>query len=277
MRPLSLLFILWPVLGACACRTTPDEAREELAKLNVPYTSDEFVLRCGRGPTNVVALFLIAGGDPNVEVALERYVFTPLMAAAQGGRLDIAKQLVEAGARPDLRTSDGSSALDIAAADCRAPEMVQFLLAKGARPTEQCLFLAVKHELFQQSQCGLAGLEALIGAGAKVDQRRRTDHLTPLMLAADNNDLEAVRTLLRHGANPNLRGGSYDFSPLRIAVMRAMNKGRPDQLEVVKALVAAGADVNQSDRDGGTILSGLGPSPGLQPIREVLLRAGAHR
>jgi ankyrin repeat protein len=276
MKRKALLLIFSVTLGTVACRKTPNDAREELAKGNVPFTSDEFVLRCGRGPTNVVALFLTAGADPNVEVVLDRYRFTPLMAAAQGGRLDIARQLVEAGARPDLRTADGGSALDIAAADCRAPEMVRFLIEKGARPTESCLFVAVQHELFQQSQCGLSGLEALLAAGAKVDQRRRTDRMTPLMVASDNNDLEAVRALLRHGADPNLRGGQYDFSPLRIAVMRAMSKGRPDQLEVVKALVAAGADVNQRTEQD-SILAGLGSEPALQPIREVLLRAGARR
>jgi ankyrin repeat protein len=263
-------------LSAAACRKTPDDAREELAKRNVPFTANEFVLRCGRGPTDLVALFLTAGADPNAQVAEERYQFTPLMAAAQGGRLDIAKQLVEAGARPDHRTDDGGSALDIAAADCTAPEMVRFLLEKGARPTELCLFLAVIHERYQQSQCGLSGLDALIAAGAKVDGRRKTDRMTPLMVAADDNDLQAVRVLLKHGANPNLRGGRYDFSPLRIAVMRAMNKGRPDQLEVVKALIAAGADVNQTN-EHGSVLAGLGPDPALKPIRDVLERAGAHR
>ncbi len=263
-------------LTAAACRKTPQDAREELARRNVPFTAEEFVLRCGRGPTDVVALFLTAGADPNAEVTEGRYRFTPLMAAAQGGRLDIARQLVEAGARPDQRTDDGGSALDVAAADCTAPDMVRLLLEKGARPTELCLFIAVKHERFQQSQCGLSGLEALIGAGAPVDGRRKTDRMTPLMVAADSNDLQAARVLLKHGADPNLRGGPYDFSPLRIAVMRAMNKGRPDQLELVNALIAAGADVNQTN-EHGSILAGLGPNPALKPIRDALERAGAHR
>ena len=270
-----VIVLLYVALGAMACKMTPDKARKELASRDIPFTSEEFVLRCGRGQTEIVSLFLVGGASPNVEVQLDGNGFTPLMAAAAGRRLDVAAQLVEAGALPDKRSAD-RCALDIAAADCTKPEMVHFLLEKGARPTDLSLFVAVRHERYKPSQCGLSGLEELIAAGAPVDGRRKTDRMTPLMVAADGNDLEAVSLLLKHGANPNLRGGSYDFSPLRLAVMRAMNKGRPDSLEVVKALVAAGANVNESNQYG-SVLAGLGPSPALKPIRDVLEAAGAHR
>ena len=86
-----------------------------------------------------------AAGDGNLE-ALKQHIAagtdldqrtsddqesTPLMVASTFGRVEAAKALVGAGAKVDLKNSDGSTALNTAAFLCHT-EIVQALLEKGA-------------------------------------------------------------------------------------------------------------------------------------------------
>src|SRR5262249_61846916 len=97
--------------AALSCKQSPKDAREELAKLGVPFTSEEFIMRCGTGPTNLIETFLAAGADPNVTY-VSQHSYTPLIAAASAGRIDHAKQPLKAGARIDAVAHDGRTALD---------------------------------------------------------------------------------------------------------------------------------------------------------------------
>ncbi len=277
MRRVLLAFGIGALFALPACKQSPKEARRELATLNVPFTAEEFVMRCMRGPTTLVDTFLAAGADPNVVVGEGRETFTPLMAAAEDGRVDIAKQLLKAGAKPDFHTDAGRSALDIAAENCTKPDMVKFLLDRGARPGEQSLFLAIAHSGRRQSECSQANLAYLLGGGADVNQRNKQG-ITPLMFAADRNDLDAVRFILRHKPRLDLQGGPYNWSALQYAVKYAMNDGRPSSLPIIKELLRAGANPNLRDRSGESTLAGVPPfMKQLDPIREALIAAGAQR
>src|ERR1700757_3470045 len=103
-----------------ACKRSPKDAREELAKLRVPFTSEEFIMRCGTGPTTLIETFLIAGADPNVTYENEsEHSYTPLISAATAGRIDIAMQLLKAGARLDQVGADGRTVVDAASENCK--------------------------------------------------------------------------------------------------------------------------------------------------------------
>jgi ankyrin repeat protein len=56
----------------------------------------------------------------------DEYGVTPLMQAARGGRTDVARALIDAGARPELKTRSGRSALDLAR-EAAQPELVKLL------------------------------------------------------------------------------------------------------------------------------------------------------
>ncbi len=196
MRTLLRLSLAAAAAVALACKPSPKEAREELARLNVPFTAEEFVSRCGFGPTNLIDTFLKAGADPNVVIE-EGRSYTPLIGAAESGRVDIARQLLQAGARVDLRTGKGRSALNAAAGNCKEPEMVRLLLDSGARPDEQSLFLAIAHSGQPQSACSHANLLYLLEAGADAN-RPNARGVTPLMLATERNDEEAVQLLKKY-------------------------------------------------------------------------------
>ncbi|KAJ7157212.1 ankyrin repeat-containing domain protein [Mycena filopes] len=75
----------------------------------------------------------------------------------------------------------------------------------------------------------------LISNGADSNYRDVTRVCSPLYFAAASNDLALVRLFLASGAQPNLHDGSY------IPVFAA---ARAQSMDVVRALVAAGADVH---------------------------------
>jgi uncharacterized protein len=69
---------------------------------------------------------------------------------------------------------------------------------------------------------------------------------TPLLLAAAGNDTAQVRTLLKGGANPNVKN-KLETTPLLEAAFHS-------NTDVIKALLDAGADPNMAGADGQTPL-----------------------
>jgi ankyrin repeat protein len=119
-----------------------------------------------------VLLLLLAGGaDPNWQVEADGNLkgWTPLMTAAQEEYAAVAKELLKAGANPDIRNAQGMSALHIAAQRGNA-EIVYLLASAGANPNFQ-----------------------------------GNDGWTPLMCAAVSGNSVVVQTLLKHKADVSLR------------------------------------------------------------------------
>jgi ankyrin repeat protein len=87
--------------------------------------------------------------------------------------------------------------------------------------------------------------------------------------AAMEGSLEAIRQHMEGGANPNERERSGGSSPLITAATFG-------QTEVAKALIEAGADVDQSNYDGSTTLLTAALFCRTE-IVEALLDAGADR
>jgi ankyrin repeat protein len=123
---------------------------------------------------------------------------TPVLLAAQHGRVDVVRTLLRAGARADGR---GGPMTPLAAAALAGhTEVVKLLLASGARPDtsteagEPALVQAVR-----MNRLGAAA--ALLQAGASLQVRNRQgDSLCMLAIAENYPDMLAL--LLRHGANP---------------------------------------------------------------------------
>ena len=96
--------------------------------------------------------------------------------------------------------------------------------------------------------------------------------VTPLMLAAERDNLRLVNTILASGGDVNARDQS-GWTPLMHACMTRLARS-----EIVKTLIAAGADVNAKDRANRTALIWVvrtgGASQPPEKVR-VLLAAGA--
>ena len=122
--------------------------------------------------------------------------------------------------------------------------------------------------LFQAAEAGdTPAIEAAVSCSADVNQKNESG-LTALILAARAGKALPVETLVRHRADPNLRGGVNDWTPLMHAIHR-------NQTGTARALLEAGADVSLRGRNGETALM-MAAGYGYTPIVELLLERGAN-
>jgi ankyrin repeat protein len=201
--------------------------------------------------------------------------FTPLMFAAQQGDDDSARILLRAGARPnDAQPKTGLTPLMIASAMANA-KAVDVLLDNGADPN-----LA--------DASGYTSLHRVV---------RDSDY--GINLAAKDTILTIVKSLLKHGANPNARlvqdkekaaeeikNGNVAIEGKRTAVTVdeiILQGATPlflaaevNNLDVIKTLVGAGADpLIASDRGTTPLMMAAGAGTDVQREREPEERATA--
>lgn len=117
-----------------------------------------------------------------------------------------------------------------------------------------------------------ATLLAIIADGGNANAAN-ANGMTPLMAAARNNaPLETITVLLNAGANANARDLD-GATPLLHAFLRG---AKPPSAPLVARLIAAGADVNACDGNGGSILARAIALKTADPeILSILLDAGA--
>jgi len=101
-----LVAVVVPFLLA-SCGLSQEEARKNLAELQIPYSDDEFVKRAEQGDLVAVKFFLAAGMSPNVTV---NGGGTALVVASRAGRAEVVKLLLKAGATVNAK-EDGRTAL----------------------------------------------------------------------------------------------------------------------------------------------------------------------
>ena len=83
----------------------------------------------------------------------------------------------------------------------------------------------------------------LVKAGADVKERDGALGFTALMLAAGGGHLDVLKVLLEAGADPNAAGGAAHVGFFSVLTM-AMARRNKDRMELIDALVAGGAKVN---------------------------------
>jgi len=157
-----------------------------------------------------------------------------LLAAVEAGDREVALELLSAGADPNERGPDGSTAL-MWAAYHGDTEVVRRLIEAGADVEARNVFGA-----FALSEAAIIGsapvIQALLEAGADPNAKNPEGE-TPLMAVARSGNVEAARLLLAAGADVNAKeewGGQS-------ALMWAASHSQP---EMVKLLIEHGADVN---------------------------------
>jgi ankyrin repeat protein len=287
----SALLLFWVVRGLAAGvdlrlvdaakRRDPSAVRTLLREgvdVNVPEPDGTTALAWAahRDDREVAALLIRAGADPKVA---NHYGVTPLSLACTNRSAAMVEMLLKAGADPNAAFSNGETPL-LTAARTGDAGVVKLLLLYGAE---------VKAAEQRRQQTALMwavvgghadAVKLLVEYGADV-RAASTKGFTPLMFAARNGDVEIARTLvaagaqvdqagdggitallvasgslgptsggyeqtgaflLEQGADPNVKALPYT------ALHAAIVTRKP---ELVKALLAAGANANARAAGGG--------------------------
>ncbi|MFW6157892.1 MAG: ankyrin repeat domain-containing protein, partial [Planctomycetota bacterium] len=133
----------------------------------------------------------------------DRLGYTLLHLAVSSGHVPMAKLALELGAGSDTQSWTGVRPLHLAVtAEAQAQELTALLLHNGANPDGEDLYNRTPLHRAAMTGAEPAVMKLLLEAGGDTTARC-IDGYTPLLRAAEGNDIELVKVLLDGGANIN--------------------------------------------------------------------------
>ena len=242
-----------------------------------------------------------------VASGLRRGGLTPLVFAAREGATEAVRALVEGKADIDKTTADGSSAVlvavqngyyDLARYLIRNKANVNLPNQKGWTP----LYLAIKNRNIETGQLptppnvyqAMDFIKLLLDQDAEVNGRLayeteigssnhpiwlREEGATPFFRAAYAGDIEVMKLLLAHGADPAITTADHTtplmaLCGLGYTLSFVHHRSHAEDMQALELLLDLGADVNAVNKDGVTALMGAAHLGGNDQI-QVLVDHGA--
>jgi ankyrin repeat protein len=212
---------------------------------------------------NELARLLIASGA-NANAA-NRYGVTPLTLAAANGNAALTEALLQAGADPKITAGEGETIL-MTAARAGSVGTIKVLVANGADVNAAEQWQGQTALVYAALENHGDAVRALVELGADVDTRSKrlefpdfvfktagmiyavqpVGSWTPLMYAARDGAIDAVRALADSGADLNLVDPD-GTTALTLAIING-------HFDTAVALLEKGADPNVADKNGMTPL-----------------------
>jgi uncharacterized protein len=240
------------------------------------YAARENCIEC-------VKTLVEAGADVNQKTY---YGWTALLVATQNRHYLLAKYLLEHGANANTPNNGGWTPLYLATDNrnieggdypVRAPDMdhldfINLLIAKGADVNARI--------------CGVESTPEDCKGDSTETRTNFTmqwlfeDGATPFLRAAQSGDVELMKLLIAHGANPKIFT-AHNVTPLAVASGIGWVEGvtfewSPEQTtEAVKMCLDLGIDPNVADDEGRTALHGAAHKGRLEVI-QMLVDRGAN-
>ena len=213
-----------------------------------------------------IAMPALAQVAPSAE---ERAGYTGLFAAAARDDAAAVSRLVDAGHRVDARDGHGRTPLHVAA-HLHARASMRALVATGADPN---VFDRDRYDIGTNAAVAddVATLETALAIGCSAKNVTSPYDGTALIAAAHLGHVGVVRTLIRAGA-PLDHVNNLGWTAVIESIV--LGDGGPRHVATLRALVAAGANVEFPDRGGATPLA-LARARGYRDMVEVLEKA--HR
>ena len=256
--------------AAALLETLPAKAMAAEHSVDItPAEQDEWIRVALNGSAAELKKLLDSGMKPNAKTSQGT---TALMIAARD--IEKVKLLIERGADVNARAATGINVLMVAARYRGNAETVRLLLRKGASPNPE-KGIEVRNSataLFFAVMAGdVQSAGALIEAGATLDRMKILGRFTqsPLLYSVFG-DSAMVELLIAKGADPN-EVDDDKISPLSWATIG-------NNRNVVRSLIARGAKVNYADRFGMTpLLYAASIDFGDTSVMEELIAAGADK
>jgi uncharacterized protein len=240
---------------------------------------------------------------------LDPTAFSALLFAVRDGHIDAVGALLDSGANVNETLSDGMAPLLLAVTNAHY-ELAAYLLDRGADPNANGTGWTALHQAVRNRRINtrfyiapvpsgrmsnLDFIKKLLTSGAHTNVRMWRDGMwagrtrfnalgaTPFLIAAKIGDLEVMKLLVAHGANP--KTATIDnLTPLMAAAgVELYNPGEdagsnpeqlPERLDTVKYCIELGNDVNAADYENETALHGA-VYLGSPAVAEYLIDKGA--
>jgi ankyrin repeat protein len=217
--------------------------------------------KCESGGLEVVDFSLAHGADIESEMVNGD---RPLHSALNSKNEPLAALLIRAGADVNAHGANGRTPLHIAAIH-GLENTTKSLLGSGAdiEATDDGTWTPL-HLTCGYGSIGV--LELLLSKGANVNYRDE-DNWAALHQAVNHNRVRETRLVLDAGADVNIRTTDTGLTPLQMAARHGYE-------DIVKSLIASGAEIEARNREGSTALH-LAVVEKNGSVVETLIRAGA--
>jgi ankyrin repeat protein len=256
-----------------------------------------------------------AGGASGAGIIRQRALptadggMTPLLFAVRDGNFEMARFLLDSGARISESSGNHTSPLLIALLNGQVG-LASYLLDRGADPNaadaygREALFAAIDLRNFNHDKYGdlptdgkdpMELIRALLKKGADVNAKTDTvpvhglmqfdaswvnfDGQTSFVRAALSGDIEVMRLLLEHGADPNLATTQGTTALMAASGInwipgQTYSHSEDEYVQAVKLCLERAAEVNATNSLGLTAIHGAA-NRGWESIIKILAEQGA--